>query len=289
MASDESELRHQAIAELGEPIAIFRVAPRRQTLRWVFGTLLAVFAVVANYWFWVEAGRLKFNKLIFLLLFGTPTLGVALLYAAWRDRGLAVLLYPQGVFRLHRGAVAAFPWDEITHFTLKASSPGELNKTFDPDQTPTDAYFPLDDAEGVTGSTKLTLFRADGEEEWFNASLQNFAQFARVVQREVFGREWPKALAKFVAGEAVEFAGWSVGRDGLTTPDNKEPLLWADAKEIDVEGGNVRVKKQGKWTRWAEKDLGEIPNPNVFLMLVEEARARAAKAAKAEEGEPGTI
>src|ERR1700685_3249603 len=96
----------EPVARLGAPDYVFRIPRAHPTRRAVSGICLIVGGLVANYLYWVVfQGPLVAEHLLFLLLFGPILSGVGFLYAAWRDNGLWVLIYPVGLLRWQSGEV----------------------------------------------------------------------------------------------------------------------------------------------------------------------------------------
>ena len=48
-------------------------------------------------------------------------------------------------------------------------------------------------------------------------------------------------------------------------------LPWNEMKSIEInkENGHIKIRKQGKWSAWASVKLAEVPNAEIFRMLVE--------------------
>ena len=77
---------------------------------------------------------------------------MSLLLAAWRDRGLWVLVFPQGLLRWQRGAVASFPWDEIERVSFsRVLAFGPVEVAHDATGAPESAWLPL----GKSGTKML--------------------------------------------------------------------------------------------------------------------------------------
>ncbi|HVK14438.1 MAG TPA: DUF6585 family protein, partial [Gemmataceae bacterium] len=80
------------------------------------------------------------------------------------------------------------------------------------------------------------------------------------------------------AGGRVEFGPFEVSRSGLRYEKNLLP--WADLSEAAVSSKSLTVKRKGKWLPWVSKELDDVPNPHVFLALIEEARQTARPSGK---------
>ena len=256
------------LAELGEPVATFRTSPVQAALKWGAGGLLVGAGVVLNYLYWWVLGMpILPDKCVFLVLFGLPVLGAALMASAYRDRGLWVLVYPQGVLRWQRGEVVSFPWPDVQKLTLRVTRAGELERTVGPGGETLSAWLPLE--ADVFGST-LELRRNDGVEGQFPAGLGEFGRLARLLQEETFRRQWPRAWEDFRAGRPVSFGGLTVGLQGLRS--GTELLPWQDLKEVKVAGGKLTITGKSRWRTFSETPVAEVPNPHVLLALVEAGR-----------------
>ena len=122
------------------------------------------------------------------------------------------------------------------------------------------------------------LRRADGTTARLTPAVGGYAELVEHVQRATFRVLGPVAAARLRAGEPVAFGPFEVSPAGLRHEKNLLP--WAELGEVAVAGKNLSVKRKGKWLAWVAKELDSVPNPHVFLALIEEARRMAQPARK---------
>ena len=268
----------RAHTELGDPEALFRISPTRLLAKLALGVGLLVYGAVANYLWWVR-GPADFNHIAILFLFVLPLSGLSLLLHMYRHRGLYVLVYPAGLLRLRRGEVDSFPWAEVARVQLKVQRAASAEFAYDPadaDGAPTACWLPVDVPTFKLWDAGLTVVRADGAEAHFGPALTDYDALAAEVQKRTFAALWPAALARFRAGERLDFGELEAGRAGLR--NNGKLLPWRELKELTIAQGKLSVKQAGKWLPWALVDVGGVPNPHLLFALADEVRrARASR------------
>lgn len=262
----------RAHTELGDPEAFFRIGPTRFLAKLALGVGLLVYGVVANYLWWVR-GPADFNHIAIIFLFVLPLSGLSLLLHMYRNRGLYVLVYPAGLLRLRRGEVDSFPWAEVERVQLKVQRAAGAEFAYDAsdaDGAPTACWLPVDVPTFKLWDAGLTVVRADGVEAHFGPALTDYDVLAAEVQKRTFAALWPAALARFRAGERIDFGELEVGRAGLL--NNGKLLPWRELKELTIAQGKLSVKQAGKWLPWALVDVGGVPNPHLLFALADEVR-----------------
>jgi hypothetical protein len=281
--TDAHNLLERCQMELGDPDAVFRVGAGRVWVKLALAAGLVLYGVVANYLWWVH-GPARFDHIVLLVLIGPPITGLSLLGHLYRTRGLCVLAYPTGLLRLQRGEVESYPWDEVTEVRLKADA-GTFVILRDEAGETLSGWLEVEPPTFQLWNAHLTVRRADGTTAKLTPAVGGYPDLVAHVQRETFRALWPKTLARFRAGERVEFGPLEVSRTGLRYEKNLLP--WADLSEVAVSSKHLNVKRKGKWLPWVSKDLDEVSNPHVLLALIEEAR-RTARPARKREREEGT-
>lgn len=259
----------RAVTELGEPEALFRVSGGRLFAKLVLGVLLVLFGLVANYLWWFR-GPARFDHLVFHLLYILPLSGVALLWHMYRNRGLLVLVYPNGLLRLRHGEVDSFPWAEVESVRVRVQRAEEAEFARGADGALIACWLPADVPTFKLWNAGLTLTRTDGAEAHFGAALSEYPALAARVQRRTFEALWPATVARFRAGDAIAFGELEVSPTGLHHGGKR--LRWADLKDLVVAQGKLSVRSSGKWLPWAIIDMSDVPNPHLLFALVEEAR-----------------
>ena len=258
-----------AHTELGEPDAFFRISRARFLTKLLFGVLLLLYGLVANYLWWVH-GPATFGHFELLLLVFLPLSGATLLLHMYRNRGLYVLIYPTGLLRLRRGEVDSFPWTEIAHIQLKVQRATGAEITHDTDGTPTACWIPVDVPTFKLWDAGLTVLREDGVEAHFGSALTDYDQLAEQVQTRTFTALWPRVREQFFAGERLAFGELEVGFAGLR--HNGKLLPWRELKELVIAQGKLSIKQTGKWLPWVLIDMASVPNPHVLFALVGEVQ-----------------
>jgi hypothetical protein len=281
--TDAHNLLERCQTELGDPEAVFRVGAGRVWAKLAVAAGLVLYGVVANYLWWVH-GPARFDHLVLMVLFVPPITGLSLLGHLYRTRGLCVLAYPTGLLRLQRGEVESYPWAEVEEVRLKADK-GAFVLLRDEAGEVLAGWLEVEPPAFQIWNAQLTVRRADGATAKLTPAVNGYPELAAHVQRETFRALWPAAAARFRAGERVAFGPFEVGRGGLRY--EKTVLPWAEVAEVAVGSKNLTVKRKGKWLPWVSKELDDVPNPHVFLALIDEARRTARPARKrAEEESP---
>lgn len=264
---DDDHLQ-RAVIELGDPDALFRVSRGRFLAKLVLGILLVALGLAFNYLWWVR-GPGRPDHFALVVLIGLPVSGTSLLLHMYRNRGLYVLIYPNGLLRLRRGEVDSFPWAEIDHIRLKVQRATPEVST-GPDGEPTGCWLPVEVPTFKLGDAGLHLCRVDGTEVAFGPALTDYLALAEEVQKRTFAALWPATRARLRAGEPVTFGEVEVTPAGLRYAGAL--LRWRDLKEVTVAQGKLSVKQSGKWLPWALVDVFALPNPHVLIALIAEAR-----------------
>jgi hypothetical protein len=249
MDFDEPEDITEKLAVLGTPKAEFAVRGR------VFARnlLIAPLMVLAGLALLVLPFVFMHGFHEHLLMFGIAlTLGgIMLLVRAFRNLGLRVLIFPEGVVRFRRDEAQALFWDEIDTLWRKKIE-GHWEWIF-------------------KGSLTFTLQRADGKAIHFDDAIPNLKGLGEILQKETLPHLWRRYLAAFEKGATLDFGKIQLSRRGLSTQTDNLP--WHDVAEIKLQENLVSIVKKGKWTRWFQCKVSEIPNCHVFKALVERALA----------------
>ena len=276
--SEESLLIHgpdwpaelvEPVAQLGKPTAIFRTSPNHAQRRTFVGLAMILGGIVANYLYWVEFASPPIPEhFLILLLFGAPLSGCALIYTAWRDRGLWVLVYPMGILRWQRGLVVSFPWSEIESISfIRVTRCETLKGKISKEGDRLTAWLPWDQTGSKVLGAYMQLPRFDGTTAILPTALSEFDELNRLVQEEHFRASWTRAWSEFIAGKELEFGDWMLSLRGLWKNDDR--LKWKDFQLASVDSGKIVIRAHGKWRPWAESPLYQLPNPHLFLAIIE--------------------
>lgn len=259
----------RAVTELGEPEDLFHISRGRFLAKLGLGVLLVLIGIVANYLWWFQ-GPAAFDHFIFHLLYLVPLFGVALLIHMYRNRGLFVLVYPNGLLRLRHGEVDSFPWHEIESIRLRLTRAEGAEFTYDPDGSLLACWLPVDVPTFKLWDAGFTVIRTDGAEAHFGPALTDYEGLATEVQKRTFTALWRPLRTRFRNREHILFGELDVGPVGLSHAGKL--LTWRELKELTIAQGKLSIKQSGKWLPWALLDLSGVPNPHLLFALAEEAR-----------------
>lgn len=236
------------IAQLGEPTAEFAVRGLGFLRHLVLAPLLIVAGLALEI---ILIGVLHVHQHELLLLGVVLVLsGVMLVVRAFRNRGLRVLVFPEGLVRFHRGQAQAFCWEEINLVWQKKSS---------------DAHWV---GRAWQGALTLTVQTVDGRRMSFDDSLPRLAELDQIIRRETLPYIWPQTRAPFDAGQTLTFGKLALNRQGLSY--GKETFRWSDLQKVKIDGAQLFIYKKGKWMHSRNITVSEIPNFHVLLSLIEQ-------------------
>jgi hypothetical protein len=274
--ADADNLLDRVKDELGEPSAAYEVGQGRYLAKLSVG--LALFLggaglIVAVFGFGLGNFAGFFHKFLILL----PVSGVLVLWHLYKTRGLHVLLYTTGLLRFQRGEVESFPWGEIETIRLK-SDQGSVEVLRDETGAAAECWVAVEAPHVQFWKAGLTVARADGVTAKLTPAVAGYADLVERVQRATFTGLRAKASAEYRSLGAVIFGPFQVTWGGLLAAAKLLP--WGDLAEIAIAGRSLVVKRKGKWLAWATHELEQVPNPHVFLALVDEARRSAVPVAR---------
>ena len=112
----------------------------------------------------------------------------------------------------------------------------------------------------------LNLVTKSGASVTFREFVTYVLDLGDRIEREVVQRQLPGALSALASGVPVHFDKLAISRDGLAY--GKHQLPWAEVEELKVEGGHVTIRKAGKFFKWADLRVGDVPNFGVFQGVV---------------------
>src|SRR5438128_1316808 len=193
------------LTQLGEPTAEFAVRGAGLMRKLVLAPMLIGAGLTLEI---LLIGVLHVHDYHFLILGMVLVLsGITLVVRALRNRGLRVVVFPEGLVRLHRGEAQALCWEEIdqvwqkknegTHWVMRA----------------------------WRGILTLKVQTADGRRLTFDDSLPRLAELAQIICRETFPFLWPPAQDACESGKTLDFGKLRISRQGLS--QGKETLPWS--------------------------------------------------------------
>jgi hypothetical protein len=178
----------------------------------------------------------------FLLRFGG---GIMLQW--WRNRGVAVEVYENGLMRGRGAEQQRVQWDDIRivwQHIVNYSADGQRGRLY-----------------------VYTIETVNGERLIFSNEIAGIDMLGPTIQNQVQQRLFPKFLSAYENGETVWFAPFSISKDGIG--HKGKYLTWAEIEGAKVEHGYVVFKQQGGWLNWANVATGEIANMPSFLNLID--------------------
>jgi hypothetical protein len=237
------------LSQLGEPRAEFSVRGRRFFRNLIVAPLLVLLGLAIEFFMVVlfimhrAHGHIHFVLVGVLMMVG----GTTLLVRAYRNWGLRVLVFPEGVVCLHPRWSQTFFWDEVTALWEKKTA-GHWARVW-------------------KGSLIFTVQRANGPEIHFDDSLPRLKELGEILHKETLPHLLPRTLAVYEAGDILPFGKLRLNLQGLS--HDNETLLWRDVQGVTLTGHLLTVNKTGKWLTWYSVPVAEIPNVRVLQALVE--------------------
>jgi hypothetical protein len=269
MDSMDTDHLNRSVTELGEPDALFRISRGRFLTKLVVGVTLLLIGLAANYVWWV-AGPGQIEQHTLALLLGLLFTGAGLLLHMYRQRGLAILIYPTGLLRLRREEIDSFPWDDVEQVRLKVRRASEAEISRDSEGNIIACWLPADVPLFHLWNAGLSVSRGDGFEANFSAALSDFTRLAEEIQKRTFALQWPQIWERFLSGVPITFGDLELSHKGIKFVGKQ--VRWRDVKEMSVLQGRLRIKQEGKWFPSIMVDVYSIPNPHIFFALASEAQ-----------------
>ena len=190
--------------------------------------------------------------LIFIIF---PGVGIV---RAYRNRVLRVFVYDAGLLYLGRTSTQAVRWQNIQ---------AVWHKVVVETHTSTDG-------KGHTSTSTsykhiYTLALTDGATLKLDETFAKLRELGKAIEIETAPILFPMALRTYQAYQTVQFGPISLTPQALYHRNNMLP--WNELKSINIDEshGNIIIKKHGKLFRWGSASLGDVPNIEVFRMLVQ--------------------
>ena len=241
-------LQNNNHGKLGQLVSIHPVS-----LRWVvfllIGAVLAILGIAA--WLglllvgelpiWVNIVlAIAFCKLPFFY-------GVFTLKRVFRARKVRILAYSEGFAKESGESSEECLWEEIEAIWEKVTKASYNGLPVGVDRT-------------------YTLLKKDGSRIVFDNSLQGIEVLGSFAREQVLKRILPAALKRLAAGATIHFGDWTLSKKGIG--NGKETLPWEGIDSVVMDVGSVSVHQKGKWFRWGNKKISDIPNFPIFKALI---------------------
>jgi hypothetical protein len=248
MDFDEPEDLSEKLALLGEPKAEFAVRGRAFARNLVVGPLLTLGGLA------LDITLLFFRHVSFELIMvgvGMILTGIMLVVRAYRNRGLRVLVFREGIVRVRGNDGQALFWDEIDSVWRKKID-GHWEKIW-------------------KGALNYSVERPDGKAIDFDDSIPELEELGRILNKETFVYLWPRYLAAYDNGATLDFGQVRLSKRGLSTASGNLP--WLEVQEVKFEDNQFTISKKGKWTSWFQGKVAQTRNYHICKALVERAMA----------------
>lgn len=138
-----------------------------------------------------------------------------------------------------------------------------------------------------TGTThKYALTLSDGSRRVFGDRWPGIGELGDTIDEQSTRLLLPEAVRRFSEGETVAFGPLALSREGIQFKG--EALPWEEVKDMNLSAGFVTISKEGKWLRWANLAVSQIPNVQTFLTLAGQAMGtRSDRPPCPSQGSPG--
>lgn len=176
-------------------------------------------------------------------------LGVWQAVTAIRNHDLRVLVLEQGIVRLGGGKREVVRWDDITS-VFQAIVVHYTN--------------------GIkTGTTHTyTIYAQHGQKVVFNDTVKNVEALGNTIQQQTSARLMPRYSQTYNSGAAVTFGKLTLSKAGIS--NDKETIPWEQVQAVNINAGQISVRKEGKWLNWAGQSASATPNLFIFLSMVDQ-------------------
>jgi len=238
--------------QLGQqPSAVYRVTTGwRRIVGGVVLIVIGVLLVVAGFLAMTQSSDNSVGGIV-LALFGGSLIVSAFYMFLYGTiyRNWSVYVFEQGfLFKKGNEAPQPFRWDQIEAVWYQV----------------TRHY-----RNGIyTGTThRYRVRRKDGYQIVLNDRFTNVGRLGDTISNQVTKVLLPQVIAAYNAGQTITFGPLSVNRQGLLNVLGNL-LPWSEITGIDIQRGYVAVSRAGKWLKWSNQPVANIPNVFVFIALV---------------------
>jgi hypothetical protein len=261
VASERFDAASTVIAELGLPIAEFKVGMAKVLLFWIFGLLACSVALAAlglGIWliFFAENalkghGMNRGTWKLGLLLIVSAAAGVGAIRQARRSAGTAVLIFAEAVAQVQRERAAMLHWKAISTVRRLANPDRQLQLS--------------------RGTYRLIVEGAGGEQIEFNQNVARFGELAGLILEQTVQHLLPRAEAAFRSGGTLEFGDVSVSNNALHY--QKAVVPWENLREAKIVKGMFTVYAEGAKKPVLRVPVTQVANYHVLISMIKSSRA----------------
>lgn len=227
---------------LGPPSGEFRVSGRSLLLYLLVGFLLILVGGLVVWLFVVQPKQIK------MLFFGivAVVMGCTMIFRTIRNRGLLIIVYPEGLMRFRGAKVDGIFWDEV-HALWRKKSTGFWSRI-------------------VQGKLVISLERRNGPEIEFDQTLNNLTDLGLLLQQLTLPHLASRYRSILAAGGTLDFGELVLTPGGIRR--GKETLTWNEVAEVEIKEDQIVISKKGKWLNWYKGSTTKIPNLHVLRALI---------------------
>jgi hypothetical protein len=171
-----------------------------------------------------------------------------------RNRAMRVFVYDSGLIYVGRKSRQTIYWQHVQAVWHQVEK-----------HTSTDS----DGSSTTTIVHTYTVDCSDGTRLKLDQTFAHLRQLGRSVEVGTAPYIFPRVLNAYRRSRSVVFGCLTVTSWGLCY--RAKTLPWTETKSIEIDeyNGRIAIKKQGKLFGWASIELGDLPNVEVFRMLVQ--------------------
>lgn len=255
-----------AIAALGEPISVHRVAGGRVQWKVTLGFVMILLGIVVNSLWWT-IGPKNLGHAFWHLLYMPFAFGFGLIGQVIWNRGVTIYHYPVGLLRVGRGKVETFLWEEISSIKVRSDT-GKVYGVWGEDRQWEAVWLAGKIPFIQLWKTSIEVTRTDGTTLKITPIFDAFEQLSEQIQRTTFARMAPATRLKISTGEPVAFGSWVLSIDGITML--KSHVTWSEIKKVTMAGRFLSLANKSLWRLGKAVDISTIDNPHVLLAIMKE-------------------
>jgi hypothetical protein len=219
--------------QLGRHITMFPSTVTRNS-GWLLLPMLVVLAIIAG---WLATAK---------LVAGLPLIGlIGFLVGLWllerSRRSIQVHVFERGLL-YHRGRkIIPIPWDAVvcTHRQYRWTLSKWTNYRY------------------VISARRYTVTTYSGATLVLTDSIAGIDELTSWIEQEVRPSVLPAILARYAAGEPLQFGPFRLDTSGIQQKNRSAP--WADIEAIDERYGTLRMRVAGQ-ARPMQAAIAQIPN-----------------------------
>ena len=232
-------------APLGQRVRQFRLRAGGVRLRIGVGSALAGVGAITD----TVAATTVHPAWVAFVFFGmlVPFAGATMLVSAYRDRGLVLEVYEEGMME-HRGARhRRFRWEDVVTVTSDLRPRDRRDRSAAPFEHHT-----------IKTRTGIAID--------FTDAIADCNELIAIVKRKTLPSLLARALEKIETGERVDFGEFRASRDGIEA--EYDSASWEEIVGTEIVDDFELVIK-GRGATWMETRMLNVQNPHVLVALID--------------------